>query len=54
MSDRQARLIVKTIQKGNFEASVALMKTFGLTKLQTADRPQYSWAMTYRLLPPTV
>lgn len=43
MSDSQARQIVKTIQKGNVEASVALIKTFGLVKLQKPKRPVYQW-----------
>jgi hypothetical protein len=30
MSTKQARAIVDKIQRGNYEASVALIKTFGL------------------------
>lgn len=43
MSDAQARLIVNTIRKGNLEASVALLKTFGLVKLVRQKKPEYEW-----------
>lgn len=43
MSDRQAKFIVDKIQKGNREASIALIKTFGLVKLSKCHRPQYYW-----------
>lgn len=53
MSDSQARQIVKTIQKGNFESSVALIKTFGLVKLEKVKRPQYKWEVKHNRDEPT-
>jgi hypothetical protein len=43
MSDRQARKIVKIIRNGNEEASIALLKTFGLVKLIKPKLPVYYW-----------
>jgi hypothetical protein len=49
MSTKQARAIVDKIQRGNYEASVALIKTFGLIapgkwpRKKYVTRPNYYW-----------
>jgi len=43
MTTKQAEIIVTKIQGGNFEAAVALIKTFGLIKLHKPKRPVYQW-----------
>lgn len=48
MSTRDAAFIVKTIRKGNDQASIALLKTFGIVRLQKMSfpkikKPSYYW-----------
>lgn len=49
MSTKQAKAIVDKLRRGNYEASVALIKTFGLIapgkwpRKKYVTRPNYYW-----------